>query len=81
MKSLAVTAADFQVSVDISLLAQGYMDIASLTDLTTATGGTLYQYTPFNPVMDHDQVRIWAEAGWKLGGSWTEVGWSWQMER
>lgn len=56
LKSLAVTAADFQVSVDISLLAQGYMDIASLSDLTTATGGSLYQYTPFNPALDHDQV-------------------------
>ena len=32
------------------------MDIASLSDLTTATGGSLYQYTPFNPALDHDQV-------------------------
>ncbi|GAX84456.1 hypothetical protein CEUSTIGMA_g11876.t1 [Chlamydomonas eustigma] len=56
LKSLAGAAADFQVSVDISLLGQGYMDVASLSDLTTATGGTLYQYTPFNPALDHDQV-------------------------
>ena len=56
LKSLAVSAADFQVCVDISLLAQGYMDIASLSDLTLTTGGTLYQYTPFNPQLDHDQV-------------------------
>ncbi len=33
------------------------MDVASLSDLVATTGGTLYTYTPFNPVMDHDQVR------------------------
>lgn len=32
------------------------MDIATFSDLTTTTGGTLYQYTPFNPALDHDQV-------------------------
>ena len=56
LKSLAIAAADFQVCVDISLLAQGYMDIASLSDLTLTTGGTFYQYTPFNPQLDHDQI-------------------------
>jgi len=39
-----------------SYFPQGYMDIASLSDLATTTGGTLYQYTPFNPALDHDQV-------------------------
>lgn len=56
MKSLAASAADFQVAIDVALMAQGYMDIATLSDLVANTGGTLYQYTPFNPAMDHDQV-------------------------
>ena len=42
---------------------QGYKDIATLSDLTTTTGGTLYQYTPFNPAMDHDRVRVWCVGG------------------
>ncbi|KAG1679938.1 hypothetical protein FOA52_007002 [Chlamydomonas sp. UWO 241] len=52
----ASKAADLQVCIDVSLLAQGYMDVASLSVLTTSTGGTLYQYTPFSPALDHDQV-------------------------
>jgi len=56
LKSLATVAADFQVSVDISFLSQGYVDIATFSDITSSTGGTIYQYTPFNPVLDHDQV-------------------------
>ncbi len=36
------------------------MDVATLSDLVGCTGGTLYQYVPFNPVMDHDQVRVQA---------------------
>ncbi|GFH20962.1 uncharacterized protein HaLaN_18173 [Haematococcus lacustris] len=56
LKTSAMTAAEFQVAIDIALLAQGYMDVASLLDLVAVTGGTLYQYTPFNPVLDHDQV-------------------------
>lgn len=56
LKSLASVAAEHQICIDISLMSQGYMDVASLGDLTTCTGGTLYQYTPFNPALDHDQV-------------------------
>ncbi|KAL6760997.1 hypothetical protein V8C86DRAFT_991602 [Haematococcus lacustris] len=56
LKTSAMTAAEFQVAIDIALLAQSYMDVASLLDLVAVTGGTLYQYTPFNPVLDHDQV-------------------------
>lgn len=36
---------------------QGYMDVATFSDFVSTTGGTVYQYTPFSPVMDHDQVR------------------------
>ncbi len=36
--------------------AQGYVDVATFSDLAASTGGTLYQYTPFNAAMDHDLV-------------------------
>lgn len=55
---------------------QGYMDIATFSDLTTTTGGTLYQYTPFNPALDHDQVwgGVWA------CGKLRQVGWKGRVE-
>eukprot|EP00798_Chlamydomonas_sp_ICE-L_P028229 gene28229-31330_t len=56
LKTLAMTAADFQVCIDVSFMAQGYCDLASFHDLTSTTGGTMYQHTPFSPMMDHDQV-------------------------
>ncbi|KAG2496206.1 hypothetical protein HYH03_005805 [Edaphochlamys debaryana] len=56
LRSLATTAADHMVCIDIAVLAQGYVDIASLSDLATTTGGTVYAYTPYNPLMDFDQL-------------------------
>ena len=47
-----------QVCIDVAFMAQGYCDLASFSDLTSTTGGTLYQYTPFNPLTDHDQVCV-----------------------
>eukprot|EP00983_Pelagomonas_calceolata_P098498 1158358-Pelagomonas_calceolata.AAC.11 len=35
---------------------QGYVDVATFSDLASSTGGSLYQYTPFNAAMDHDLV-------------------------
>lgn len=32
------------------------MDVATFTDLTASTGGSLYYYPGFTPSMDHDQV-------------------------
>jgi len=55
-KTLAMVAADLQVSIDIAFLAQGYVDVATFSDLASSTGGSLYQYTPFNAAMDHDLV-------------------------
>ncbi|MEW5312483.1 MAG: hypothetical protein WDW38_004115 [Sanguina aurantia] len=35
---------------------QGYVDIASLGDLASTTGGSIYQYSPYNVALDFDQV-------------------------
>eukprot|EP00198_Chlamydomonas_reinhardtii_P000301 XP_001689636.1 COP-II coat subunit [Chlamydomonas reinhardtii] len=56
LRSLATTAADHMICVDLSVLGQGYVDIASLSDLAVTTGGTVYSYTPYSPVNDFDQL-------------------------
>lgn len=56
IKNLAVTAAEHQICVDLSILAQGYVDVASLSDLPLSTSGSVYNYTPFHPVLDFDQL-------------------------
>jgi hypothetical protein len=45
-----------QVCIDLFLMSQGYMDVATLGSLPMMTGGTIYHYQPFNPVMDQDQL-------------------------
>lgn len=55
-KTLATVAADFQVCVDLFFLTQGYVDIATLSDLSNTTGGSLYNYPQFNPLLDQDQL-------------------------
>jgi hypothetical protein len=45
-----------QICIDLFLLAQSYVDIATLATLTNTTGGSLYHYLPFNPMMDQDQL-------------------------
>jgi hypothetical protein len=44
------------ICVDLMVLGQGYCDIATLSELATTTGGTVYSYTPYNPLTDFDQV-------------------------
>lgn len=45
-----------QICIDLFLLAQHYVDVATFSTLTHTTGGSLYHYLPFNPVMDQDQL-------------------------
>ncbi|KXZ55308.1 hypothetical protein GPECTOR_3g442 [Gonium pectorale] len=56
LRSLATTAADHMVCVDLLVLGQSYCDVASLSDLATTTGGTVYSYTPYNSQTDFDQL-------------------------
>jgi hypothetical protein len=48
--------AALQICIDLFLLAQAYVDIATLSTLAHTTGGSLYHYLPFNPMMDQDQL-------------------------
>lgn len=45
-----------QVCIDLFLLAQGYVDVSTLSCLPMMTGGSIYHYCPFNPMMDQDQL-------------------------
>lgn len=45
-----------QICIDVFLLVQHYADVATLSTLTHSTGGSLYHYLPFNPLMDQDQL-------------------------
>jgi hypothetical protein len=45
-----------QVCIDLFMLSQAYTDIATLSTLSHTTGGSLYHYCPFTPLMDQDQL-------------------------
>lgn len=47
-----------QVCIDLFLLSSGTgaMDVATLSDLTMTTGGSLYPYFNFIPALDTDQI-------------------------
>ena len=59
--ALAETAAEHQVSIDIFALTQGYIDLATLSTLSTTTSGSVHRYSPFVPGADsarfHNDLR------------------------
>lgn len=42
--------------IDLFVLSQAYTDTATLSTLSHTTGGSLYHYCPFTPLMDQDQL-------------------------
>ena len=46
-----------QISIDLFIMAQAYVDLASLRDLSHQTAGQLYHYCPFVPGIDADQLQ------------------------
>lgn len=55
-KSLGEEAAAYQIAIDLFLAGQLYMDVSTLSDLPMSTGGSVYNYSPFNPALDQDQL-------------------------
>ena len=59
--ALAQDAAAHQVSIDLFILSQGYVDLASMSALATETSGSVYRYNPFTPAADgprfHNDLR------------------------
>lgn len=60
-----------QICVDVFVLAQTYVDIASIGQLCKATGGQLYQYSKFDARSDNAQ--LFNDLRWNL--TRPQVGW------
>ena len=54
---MATEAAEYQVAIDLFLLADGYVDVASLGSLPRITGGSLYRYPSYNVQLDFAQLH------------------------
>nr|WDD38968.1 transport protein Sec24 [Fagopyrum tataricum] len=52
LKEMAIEFAEFQVSVDVFLTTQSYVDVASISVVSSTTGGQVYRYFPFSAVSD-----------------------------
>ena len=83
--ALAADAAHHQISIDLFLLTQAYVDVATLGVLCANTAGSLYHWSPWNPALDGDELfndLRWAlvrpqVGGWGgVGGLSGSLGWS-----
>ncbi|GBG78109.1 hypothetical protein CBR_g26046 [Chara braunii] len=63
-KKLAVEFAEFQVSVDLFITSQAYVDVASLAVLPKTTGGQIYFYYPFTVTVD--SPKIYNDLRWNI---------------
>lgn len=54
---VALDAAEYQVAIDLFLLAAGPCDVPTLGTLCNTTGGSLYHYPAFNPTLDFAQLH------------------------
>ncbi|KAL3504260.1 hypothetical protein ACH5RR_034101 [Cinchona calisaya] len=52
LKTMAIEFAEYQVSVDLFITTQSYVDIASISVLPRTTGGQVYYYYPFSALSD-----------------------------
>ncbi|XP_027095162.2 protein transport protein SEC24 C [Coffea arabica] len=52
LKTMAIEFAEYQVSVDLFITTQSYMDIASISVIPRTTGGQVYYYYPFSALSD-----------------------------
>ena len=53
-----------QVCIDLFILAQSYVDVASLKELCHQTAGSLHHYHPFHPAVDGEQ--FWNDLRWSV---------------
>ena len=54
---MATEAAEYQCAIDVFLLPNGHVDVASLGHLCRVTGGSLYRYHDFNTALDFAQLH------------------------
>nr|KAJ0207773.1 hypothetical protein LSAT_V11C500280400 [Lactuca sativa] len=64
MKTMAIEFAEYQVSVDVFITTQSYVDIASISVIPKTTGGQLYYYHPFSALSD--PAKLYNDLRWNV---------------
>ncbi|KAJ0745650.1 putative Zinc finger, Sec23/Sec24-type, sec23/Sec24, trunk domain, sec23/Sec24, helical [Helianthus annuus] len=64
MKTLAIEFAEYQVSVDVFITTQSYVDIASISVIPKTTGGQMYYYHPFSALSD--PAKLYNDLRWNV---------------
>lgn len=64
LKTMAIEFAEYQVSVDVFITTQSYVDIASISVIPRTTGGQLYYYHPFSALSD--PAKLYNDLRWNV---------------
>ncbi|XP_014661179.1 LOW QUALITY PROTEIN: protein transport protein Sec24-like At4g32640 [Setaria italica] len=64
LKTMALEFAEYQVSVDVFLTTQSYVDIASISVVPQTTGGRVYYYYPFSALSD--PAKLFNDLRWNI---------------
>ncbi|KVH93970.1 Gelsolin domain-containing protein [Cynara cardunculus var. scolymus] len=64
MKTMAIEFAEYQVSVDVFITTQSYVDIASISVIPKTTGGKIYYYHPFSALSD--PAKLYNDLRWNV---------------
>ncbi|KAI7725657.1 hypothetical protein M8C21_001682, partial [Ambrosia artemisiifolia] len=64
MMTLAMEFAEYQVSVDVFITTQSYVDIASISVIPKTTGGQVYYYHPFSALSD--PAKLYNDLRWNV---------------
>ncbi|XP_071700690.1 protein transport protein SEC24 C-like [Rutidosis leptorrhynchoides] len=64
LKTMAIEFAEYQVSVDVFLTTQSYVDIASISIIPRTTGGQVYYYHPFSALSD--PAKLYNDLRWNI---------------
>lgn len=54
-QALALDAAEHQISIDLFVMTQGFVDVATLGVLSSNTCGSLHHWCPWSPALDGDE--------------------------
>ncbi|GAB4858715.1 Protein transport protein Sec24C [Ancistrocladus abbreviatus] len=64
LKEMAIEFAEYQVCVDVFIVSQNYVDIASISVVPRTTGGQVYYYYPFSAVSD--TAKLYNDLRWNV---------------
>ncbi|XP_074291455.1 protein transport protein SEC24 C-like isoform X2 [Silene latifolia] len=64
LREMAIELAEYQVSVDVFLTTQSYVDIASISVVPRTTGGQVYYYYPFSSLSD--TAKLYNDLRWNV---------------